>query len=57
MCSTSKGDKPLGCPKKLASLVRAGEYDPSKAHSMTTAAVKSVCEAADIPFQANSSKV
>ena len=57
VCSNSKGDKPLGCPKKLASLVRAGDYDLSKAHSITTAAVKSVCEAADIPFQANSSKV
>ena len=57
MCSRSKGDKVLGCPKKLASLIRAGDYDPSKAQSMTTADVKSVCEAADIPFQANSSKV
>ena len=55
--STTKGDKLLGCPKKLASLIRAGDYDPSKAQSMTTADVKSVCEAADVPFQANSSKV
>jgi len=55
--STSKGDKILGCPKKLASLIRTGDYDPSKAQSMTTADVKSVCKAADVPFQANSSKV
>lgn len=45
--STSKGDKLLGCPKRLASLIRAGDYDPSKAQSMTTAEVKSVCETAE----------
>ena len=38
MCAaTSNWNKPLDCTKKFASLVRTGDYDPSKAHSMTTA--------------------
>jgi len=46
-----------GCPKKLAELIRAGNYDPSCVHKMTTADLKVVCAAADIYTSANITKV
>ena len=46
-----------GCPKKLAELIRAGKYDPSQVHRMTTTEVKDLCAAADIFVSARNTKV
>ena len=46
-----------GCPKKLAELIRAGKYDPSQVHRMTTTEVKDLCAEADIGVSALSTKV
>ena len=46
-----------GCPKKLAEPIRAGNYDPSCVHKMTTAELKVVCAAADICTSANTTKI
>lgn len=46
-----------GCPKKLAELIRAGNYDPSCVHKMTTAELKFVSTAAHICTSAKTTKV
>ena len=41
----------------VAELIRAGKYDPSQVHRMTTTEAKDLCAAADICVSARSTKV
>ena len=51
------GDTPIGCPKKLAEFIRKGQYDPTKASSITAPELRTVCQSVDIPAGLSSTKV
>lgn len=51
------GDTPTGCPKKLAEVIRTGQYNPAKVGSTSAPELRAVCEAVDIPVGSNPTKV
>ena len=50
-------NQPGGCPKVLASLIRAGQYDPLKAASGSTEELKSVCTEVGLTVPSNATRV
>ncbi len=50
-------DTPCSCPKKLAEVIRMGQYDPDKVQSMTTEAMREMCKAVEIEVSPSATKV
>ncbi len=48
---------PSGCPKRLASLIREGKYDPSRVCEMTVSELRSVCSDANLTIGMSATKV
>ena len=47
----------VGCPKKLADLIRNGLDDPETLKALSTENLRVVCNAVEIPIPANTTKV
>ena len=47
----------VGCPKKLADLIRNGSYDPETLKALSTENLRGVRNAVEIPIPANTTKV